>query len=633
MNALLVILALLGFVNAQITVKWSAGADGDWNTATNWDSGVVPNNATVDVVIDTSYNIAITTAITVGSVKITSSGSLNITANLTTAYVESSGYSSTVVYVGTGGNINALNASAKVWASYGSVQLNGGAINVPTYITSGTELYVGNKNGTVADLWWAGSGDCFGIAKTGNENLFVTNNFTWTGTGDIRDGCHVHVTKYALFSESSDKSLYTNGTLSIGTDAWLDWKDGRIYMYDSSKLNNWGKITTVNTSASTSYYGRFSGGTSSLYSTTGVVNNWGVFNFTMIFDYVEFYGLLVNQYGGMTGYAKYNYCNVTFYTGAHSANLTVEHYSGAIILDANYTANGTISLYSTDLVGTASNTIPVLTVVGSLWHTSFNAWANIYLPPGTNSTFESGNPYLYKGFNIINNGTYWVFSTSSFDFEGNSTFVNWGTFNVAYTSSYIWFKGIAEGNAGSFINVGTMNIKNHFQFRNYFDFLNCGQGQVNFEARSYSDYGYIDFTTPGGINIDGDLNVLWASQSAADTLTATSSMNVFQSLPRTGSGALDLPKVNGGNLYGISSKPAAVLKPIHICFEIGSTSGSGYGAVRTGILPTSDILDCRPLNPVSLCPKWAGESKRQSSGMVVVTSAVVALVGLLALLF
>ena len=58
--------AFLGFAAPAAAQQWTGAIDNDYNNAGNWDTGVVPNNAAADVVVNTMTNAPVMDLQTLG---------------------------------------------------------------------------------------------------------------------------------------------------------------------------------------------------------------------------------------------------------------------------------------------------------------------------------------------------------------------------------------------------------------------------------------------------------------------------------------------------------------------------------------------------------------------------------------
>jgi hypothetical protein len=133
------------------TYSWSAGASGDWNTATDWTGGAIPNSSTADVVIDVAP----------------AAGTTNYVVTI------SAGESETVDSILLNGTVNAatlagtLEVDGTLTLAPGSAGLIGGPLQNEMIVDNGTIVNAGTINAFVQTL-----GD---TTFTGTNGVYITN--------------------------------------------------------------------------------------------------------------------------------------------------------------------------------------------------------------------------------------------------------------------------------------------------------------------------------------------------------------------------------------------------------------------------------------------------------------------------
>lgn len=221
------------------TIRWTGAAgDGQWTTATNWNTGKIPA-ATDDVCIDTPFaSTTVTFANSQQSVhSVVSAANLTIsttTAQATLALTANSSFLNAVTLTGgTSLNLNALNATAAInglLTVNGPSTLGGGGISSTILANGGISL----NNGTL-----------------GLASLTLTNN----GSAVIASGATLQLQNAVTFNNAAGATLTLNGSISQ-TTAGLVNNNGTLNIASNSTIatpiNNTG---TVRVSGNTTFGG------------------------------------------------------------------------------------------------------------------------------------------------------------------------------------------------------------------------------------------------------------------------------------------------------------------------------------------------------------------------------------------
>jgi hypothetical protein len=500
---LLVLTSVGGFRSqAQTAVSWTGGSGGNWNTASDWSGGVVPNNGggkTYNVTINpaTSQTVDLNLGVTVSDFTLGSASGSDVTLqsvagdSLTIAAAGSLTIDSTGILrfnttgsditVGSGGTLTndgtlemeAAGETLKVTGtttntSSATLSIEGGSAatftgNVTNSGMFETGLSGGSNtvtatgaftNNAGATLQLEGSGDVMKVETLSNSG---TLSIATGATLDITGGGQGLTDIVAGSNVALDGTLnVVNGTLSTNGLANLSTVAGTL------NLNN-GQTTTVTPGGGTLTI--VSGGvlelsrsraTTTTLSITGNVNNSGDFTtgFTGGTNTVNVSGTLTNQAGG----------NVNLYSSTDVANVDVLSNSGTLQIGntpgskatMNITGGGkgitdvvagsTILLYGNLNVvnsGIATSALANLnTVAGNLY--LMNDQTTLVTPSGGTLTITStGN------LGLSNNAA----STTKLSIAGNVS--NNGSFatGVSGGTNTVSVSGTFTNNSGAFLDL------------------------------------------------------------------------------------------------------------------------------------------------------------------------------------
>ncbi len=245
-------------VHAQNTQStWIGGTTGNWNTGTNWNPGVVPNNNgtnTYDVTINSGANVSLNTAAAINNLNIASGNTLGIN----NAQSLSIANGSTIVNNGTL-SINASSSATNLYLAGGNVSLEG----------TGTVSFSNSLSNYIRDT-----------ADNGYRFTNVSN--TIQGSGNIGYNT-IGITNQSLINanQSSALTLDPSALGMINTGIMQSSLTGTLTLQNGTFTNTGGTIraldsSTVNLTGSTIVGGTLSTFDSGVIRTTGTATLNGV---------------------------------------------------------------------------------------------------------------------------------------------------------------------------------------------------------------------------------------------------------------------------------------------------------------------------------------------------------------------
>jgi streptogramin lyase len=386
------------------TVTWSSPSSGDWDTASNWSTGLVPGPS--DVVLINQPGVTVTHGVNVtdsilGLVSqdpvVLSSGTLSVASmvQVNNTFTLSGGtLSNATVVAGTtitatssGGTLDHLTLAGSL-----DLQTNSGAYaNVSDGLTlQGGTIQLGNASGTTyGDLNFYGPAQTIDgsplnpafivLGASGTSGLFSysTNNVTFGPNLTIEGGQGGYIQSFdgAFFDNrgtiSADAQTGTPGTLSlfaVTNDNLIRVADGSSLILDGNSTSaspawtnnniieiSGGGTFTLQGSGTPSPAGNTWLNAGTIYETASVVDEGGTFTVTMP-------GVLIRTGGpgdgrlDLTGTFT-NSFGVTLNDGVGSVYL-----EGGTIVGGTIAVTGTNELYATDVGGALDG----VTLVGTL---------------------------------------------------------------------------------------------------------------------------------------------------------------------------------------------------------------------------------------------------------------------------
>ncbi len=173
-----------------ITVTWTGATSTNWDTPSNWSTGVVPQPGDVVIIPGAPTNQPVlTSAVSVGKLTIQSGASLTLSGNNLT-----------------------VNTGAGNFVNDGNLILDGTETVSLTQDTNpsdqGTFTYVGNGTTSVIPIISFGSPDYYNLVLNGTNTFQTTTNITTTG--------NVTVTSGTLDISTHSNTLTVGGALTLG---------------------------------------------------------------------------------------------------------------------------------------------------------------------------------------------------------------------------------------------------------------------------------------------------------------------------------------------------------------------------------------------------------------------------------
>jgi hypothetical protein len=398
-------LSVLGAVQAQTNTTWSLGASGNWNVASNWSGGVIPNNgsptgSTYSVYVDGAQAYACTVNInaaqsyTVSQLHISSGDQLNINA------------SGTLILVG-GGLID--NAGTIALGSVGSLLCNTSTVT----LSGGGTITLNNSR-----LYGSG------ILHNVDNRIIGAGSFCGNNGGLINAGT-ITITGNSIIDPSSTEHCFNTGLVDVTAGTLT------LTGLNSGSFNNTGGNFVVQNGATLAFQNSciFGGGTISTLGTGSAV-------------------LLASQTG--------TFDSVTNLGQLTSLNGSNTYLAGSIVNNGSININSTGS--GTDVIVPASLN---LTGSGAL---NLNA-SQVTL--GGAGTLTNGSSHTIRGVgalgdnaaSFINEGRILadVAGTLTVDpADGTTSFINNGTLQAS-NGGTLALSGLY---GGDFVNTGRIEALN-----------------------------------------------------------------------------------------------------------------------------------------------------------------------------
>ena len=198
----LVFMFLGGFV-AKAQITWTGGAAGNWNVASNWDSGTIPGATDQVIIANATVNLG-GSNITVGSINFNgvtlNNGSFNTNSTSLISYIR-----------------------------------NKSTINVPIHLTSNTIVLFDNTFNAQVTLNKAGSANVWVGTNSGknifNENVYINGLSGASGAMYLGLGGGDTFVKDLFIDNQSSASFYlasTSGATQFGGNISLSGNNGAI---------------------------------------------------------------------------------------------------------------------------------------------------------------------------------------------------------------------------------------------------------------------------------------------------------------------------------------------------------------------------------------------------------------------
>lgn len=551
--------------HAQTAVSWTGTSSGNWNTASDWSGGVVPNNGgskTYNVTISpgttqtVDLNLGVTvTDLTLGAtsgstVTLQSVGGDSLTiANGGNLTVDSTGTllfntTGSDITVGSGGTLT-NNGTLDVKAAGETLKVTGATTNA-----SGATLFI--EGGSVATF--TGSVTNSGTFETGfsggGNTVSVTGTFTNTagatlaleGSGDVVNinalnsagtltldagttltltGGGNGVTDAAAGTTYNIAGAFSvrNGTTTTSALAKLTSVEGTLTL-QNGKTNTVTPTSGTLTIASTGAVEvSFVDATNTTLSITGNVNNSGKFTigFSGGTNTVNVSGTLTNAAGG----------NVDVYSSTDVMNVRALGNSGTLQIGSAVGSKATLNITGggkglTDVVvgsaillygdlnvvnsGTATSGLANLTTVAGNLYLMNNQTTSVTPSGGTLTIASTGN------LGLSNNAA----STTTLSIAGSVS--NRGSFatGVSGGTNTVTVSGTFTNNSGAFLQLYAGNGKGGT------DLVNIGTLSNGGTATLYEPGATLDITGTGTLTNSGTINLTQGTlkfNSSTATLT------------------------------------------------------------------------------------------------------------------
>jgi T5SS/PEP-CTERM-associated repeat protein len=289
------LLVLTAPLTAQTITNWVGGTDTNWNTAANWDTGVMPDG-TKDVTIDlhATNNVVVLSSgitnlnghmLTVGDVNYTAgqpASSLTIQggAKLTSggSFINNADSSGTVTVTGTGSQWTNNGVTIGYTAGYpsdvglGTLNITSGGV-VTTFTGDGNVGYSGGNGTAMVDgagsAWNISNGLNVGLGITGSGSVTVSNGgviTTGSGAGSIATA---DFAQGSVTITGTGSRWDTHGDVNVGGPG-----SGTLVISAGATLN------MINSGFGTIGTGTLGGGVSSV-TVTGAGSSWNPFALTI----------------------------------------------------------------------------------------------------------------------------------------------------------------------------------------------------------------------------------------------------------------------------------------------------------------------------------------------------------------
>ncbi|MFC2111499.1 hypothetical protein ACFLQ5_03510, partial [Bacteroidota bacterium] len=505
---------------------WIGTTSTDWNTASNWCSGIptastnvvipapsasVPNQPTIGVAGGICNNITINSGATL---TISGSNALNIKGNWTNNGTFTCN-SSTVSFTG-----------STAQSITGTTTFNNLTISNTSGVVAANDIAV---NG-VLNLSVANPSTTLGLLSTGSNTLLMGSSATTTGSGDVTG--YVQRTSFSAYSNHTFGNQFTavtfisGGTyptslkvkISIGTAP--SWKPAAIKrVYDFVQTGGFNCYATIRT-----HYldAELNGNTEQeLTQWTYGINGqqpagayeWGRSNSNTTDNWVEIVNVNIGYFPTVSGNLE---------NTLSASELTGYTWNGSVSTDwtnvTNWTPNGSPSTTSNIVIPDAATTSndPVL-ITTEIKTMTMESGAILNGGTGTTLTINGDQgAWLNQGgtFNPGTSKVKFTNTTSSVTMAGNSDFYDIETIsgvNLDYSNgAYIKIAGTVTNNGSATANGGGTNIVEYNggsqtvvvpspSDPRYFTLILSGTGTKTMPAVAMSIYG--DFTVSGSASV------------------------------------------------------------------------------------------------------------------------------------
>eukprot|EP01125_Pyxidicula_operculata_P019639 TRINITY_DN7128_c0_g1_i1.p1 TRINITY_DN7128_c0_g1~~TRINITY_DN7128_c0_g1_i1.p1 ORF type:complete len:945 (-),score=168.56 TRINITY_DN7128_c0_g1_i1:72-2906(-) len=613
--AIYLLLSMCSSVRSQSVKFNSTSGVSDWFNPYVWDSGIVPNNSTVDVTIDSclisSCTIIINQSVTVGTLTVNAPLgaylTLNITGNFTFGSLQISAVLlSTVIVNVESSTFISLNLSSSFIISPGlinqlTVNSNSSRFQVPI-VQNGGSFYAIDSNFTSIT-----TSSTFSFARhVYSKDFYLAGGTVSADTNFLSD-----LTMDDLIWESGELS---NGYFYINNNALINSTNSHntlnaTVIFKSVNVTDSSTLTVTSTNITFNSQVNFGSGTSLSMDTASCILNNGKLITSGITTISK--GVLING-GELWGLTFSNsqvfirnnqnnnlifvYSTINITKESLFLNVSLQN-SFVYLSGGNMSTNGlsiiTTSFYSTT---TTTTTPSVIFLYNSVYHEDFSLYnVTMVALPSANTTYGIKNMNLYGTSTFQNYGTYYVLAKdvflgakSSILLDSSATFVNWGSITIDRSSTDLSFEPINTG--GSIINSGTITIYTKLKITSN-KFLQCGPGTIIINVDTTSSFGLMEFVTPSLINIDGNIVVNYPNN---DTAASVSSLVISSTLPKNGSypTIYGTYKDNSSNVLDVVNTNLTQ----YICWNFNTSKLTVEKASTTV---------CDRIIPNSMCPSWA----------------------------
>ena len=224
--SVLALVSSLPAAHAQTTDTWSLGSSGNWNTAGDWSTGVVPNNG---VPSGSSYNVDIT------------DGKSTVTLNINATINDLTMGAGNTLVIPTGATFQVVGPTI---ANAGSIQVNGGAgNNAVLYLDGNTTL---SGTGTLTLGTASGGGTAY--LEQASGGLTLTNQSTIQGSGIIGNGGLTVANSGTIDANTATGGgIVLNGAGGITNTKLLEATGGGTLSIETNVVNTGANITASGT--------------------------------------------------------------------------------------------------------------------------------------------------------------------------------------------------------------------------------------------------------------------------------------------------------------------------------------------------------------------------------------------------
>lgn len=576
-KVLFIFVLFICFQQIKAQTTWTGATSTDWNTTTNWDTGIVPIASTNVIIANVGNTPVITTAVTINQITVNTSATLTLNSG------------ASLILNGASSNSGTINGNAGTITISGTFTNNTGAILT---LNSGASLVLGgasSNNGTINSSAGAGT---------------ITINNTFTNAGTLTSNATAGaITINNTFTNSSGATFTNNAPLVLNSSTIVNSGTSTIsntFTPTNATITNIGtlamtnavnidaNLVLANNSGSTlNIANNLAVNNTANFSNNGTINVTGTFinnvplnnNGTLVVTGLITMNNNINNSGtitanlGMTLITGNTYTNSGITIIASGQNLTLPP-SVTIDNSNTFTNNGTTLL--TDASGdntfagagntnlgalnTATRTSGTLTVSG----TNVSTNSALIIVAGVTLNISAGGQFSATGGDVTNNGT--ITNNGRLNMSGilvnNSTF----TSNII-AGSTIGFTGTGNSQILG-TNAGAVQIFNLISAKTPNDALNTVTLTTNQTVN-----GSVTILANGRINLNANL-IIFGDFTNNGTFTTDNSTrivsfegNVTQNI--LGSSNTTFPTLN------LSSKPASTI------LNIGNTTNTTSATITS----------------------------------------------------